>query len=273
MNRIFSKLFLAAAGVFFMSACDNISEADRYIEVDKVEAARVVLIEDFTGQNCVNCPDAHKVIELLQEQYPGSVVPVSIHAGGFGISKDKTDFEYDYIGLMTDDGNYYNDSWGISSWPAGVINRRGGATEYDKWASLVRDELARPTALTINLTAEVTDGKVKTEITLEPSENIAGALNVWVLESGIVARQKQSDGTTNRQYVHNHVYRASLTGLNGKTVDLRSGVHQTFDFETDVVYNEHERWNSDNLSIVAFVTDDSGVHQAAIVEVEAPAAE
>lgn len=263
MNRIFSRISLAAAGILLLSACDNISEDDRYIEVDKVEAARVVLIEDFTGQNCVNCPDAHEVIEQLQEQFPGTVVAVSIHAGGFGISTERTDFSVDYIGLMTDDGNYYNDSWGINSWPAGVINRRGGATEYDKWASLVRDELARPTDLAINVEAAVIGTKVMTDITLEPAGNITGKLYVWVLESGIVARQRNTQ-TTVRDYVHNNVYRATLTGRDGKDVDLRSGVHQTFSFDTEVVYNDHERWNPENLSIVAFVADDSGVQQAAI---------
>ena len=266
MNRIFSNISIAAAGVLMLTACDNINDDDRYIEVDKVEAARVVLIEDFTGQNCVNCPAAPEVLEQLQEQYPGEVIAVSIHAGGFGLSKDRTDFSMDYVGLMTEDGNYYNDQWGINSWPAGVINRRGGATEYDKWASLVREELARPTELNITMRSGETYGKISTEITLEPGENVTGKLFVWVIESGIVARQRNNEGLI-RDYVHNNVYRATLTGLDGQAVDLRAGGHQTFSFETDVVYNEHERWNPANLSIVAFVADENGVQQAAIAPV------
>ena len=266
MNRIFSNISIAAAGVLMLTACDNINDDDRYIEVDKVEAARVVLIEDFTGQDCKNCPNAHEVIEQLQAQYPKTVIAVSIHAGNTAISKESTNFDFDYIGLKTDDGDYYSKLWDIDSYPAGIINRRNGATEYDKWASLVREELARPTELNITMRSGETYGKISTEITLEPGENVTGKLFVWVIESGILAEQLSEQGSIS-DYIHKNVYRATLTGLNGKDVELLANIHQTFSFETDVVYNEHERWNPANLSIVAFVADENGVQQAAIVPV------
>ena len=47
---------LAAAA---LTSCDNVPEADRFIKLPPIEADRAVLIEDFTGQYCLNCPIAH----------------------------------------------------------------------------------------------------------------------------------------------------------------------------------------------------------------------
>lgn len=267
MNKIISHLAAPALALLAMTACDNISEDDRYIPVPPVEAARVVLIEDFTGQNCINCPDAHLVIEQLEEQYPGAIVAVSIHAGSFGIDKSLTDFDSNYIGLKTQEGQALNDSYGIDYWPAGVINRSGGAREYDKWATAVRDIVSTPADVALEILAVENNGEINIDLTLEPQADINGTLNVWVLESNIIARQRSTSGL-NREYVHNHVFRAPVTDLNGNTITLKNGIHQTASFSIPVRNNAQERWNVENLSIVAFVSDASGVHQTAIAPVQ-----
>ena len=58
-------------------ACDHIDENDRLIEVKASGAgddntntvARNVLLEDFTGQNCVFCPKANTTIEQLEKAF------------------------------------------------------------------------------------------------------------------------------------------------------------------------------------------------------------
>ena len=91
-------------------ACDDIADDDRCIERD----------------------------EPLLHQYGDAVIAVSIHAGSFGVPVEYTSFSDNYIGLMQPEGNEYNDRWNIDSWPAGVVNRAGGAKEHDKWAADVR---------------------------------------------------------------------------------------------------------------------------------------
>ena len=67
--KIKNFLLLSLAAVAF-AACDNISESERYGKdpVD-VQKAKNVLIEDFTGQKCINCPKATDVIHELQGLY------------------------------------------------------------------------------------------------------------------------------------------------------------------------------------------------------------
>ena len=53
-----------------MAACSHIAEDEQLIEVavDDMptnEIMRNVLLEDFTGQRCVNCPKAAEIIHQL----------------------------------------------------------------------------------------------------------------------------------------------------------------------------------------------------------------
>lgn len=271
MNRLLIRFAIPGA-LLALASCNDISEDERFIPVDPVQPARVVLIEDFTGQNCVNCPDAHAVIEKLEKQYPGAIVAVSIHAGDFGIGKELTSFDDNFIGLKTEEGQKYNDKWGIKAWPAGVVNRRGGAVEHDKWSTIVDEELKREADVAIDLAASLDNTDIKIDVTLKPQADIEGYLQVWIIESGIVARQRTSHGRDNN-YVHNNVFRAAVNGLDGVKVILTSGMHQSESYSIPLRYNEQERWVPENLSVVAFVADGNGVHQAAIAHLSDKPAE
>ena len=45
-----------AAMAMAAASCSNIDEGDRLIYVKPAEVGRAVLIEDLTGQRCINCP-------------------------------------------------------------------------------------------------------------------------------------------------------------------------------------------------------------------------
>ena len=98
MTHILKHIAPIVVAASMLAACNPVAQDDRYELIEPAQVNRVVLIEDFTGQNCINCPAAHEVIEPLQMQYPDNVVAVSIHAGAFGIPVDRTDFTTNYIG-------------------------------------------------------------------------------------------------------------------------------------------------------------------------------
>ena len=85
------------------TAVSHIDEADRLIYVKPAPAARCVLLEDFTGQRCLNCPTATNIVAQLQEAYGDSVfIAVAIHGGPLGFKgNDKL------VGLATDVGDEY----------------------------------------------------------------------------------------------------------------------------------------------------------------------
>lgn len=247
---------VVAAGTA-LSACDNIKEDDRFIELPAVEAKRVVLLEEFTGQKCVNCPDAHAVIEGLQEQYPDNLISVSIHGGSDmnAIGED----QMPGIGLRNADGAAYADGYKISAFPAGVVNRRSGVTTSDQWSTAIRNEIEKPSGLEMDMTATLSaDGsKVNIEVDLEPWENIDGRLQLWVVESGIVSLQLTKSGMK-RDYVHNHVFRGTVNGLDGEPVRLTTREPQHLSASMEV----RDIWKAENLSIVGFLYTTEGVVQA-----------
>ena len=116
MKKIYIILMLAA--LVLVSSCDEISTDERLTYVEPPQACRGVLIEDYTGQYCVNCPRATEEIERLVEQYGDtSVIAVAIHSGPF--SKNKGEL----TPLYTEVGDMYFNTWGLSAQPVGLVDR------------------------------------------------------------------------------------------------------------------------------------------------------
>lgn len=274
MKTIYKKLSLPgvlALASLTLTSCDEVSQNDRYILGEAVKVERAVLLEDFTGQNCINCPDAHKVIEQLEEQYGSDkLIAVSIHCGGFGISTSRTDFSSGRIGLMTEEGNAIMETYGIQSFPMGVINM-GSPMVYDMWPTAVRNGLQTETDVNIELDVTyVPDSKdgdngyfgtieAKAEV-MSGSDRIAN-IQFWILEDGITAIQRSTSGSM-PDYVHNNVFRAQVfNSMRGDQISLTNGIGTEVEGNIATRWTDKEHWQPENLSVVAFVSDNTGVLQ------------
>lgn len=248
------------------TSCDNISEDDRYIPVAEVTPQRAVLLEEFTGQYCQNCPTAHEVISQLKAQYGDAFIPVSIHAGSSDNAKLASDSDTKTNqGLKQEEGDYYANMWGISSFPRGVLNRTSDVLANEKWAAQIAIEVQKSASLDINLSAvynaETKTVEVSTQIL--PVKTLSGALQLWLVESNIVSMQRNGS-KTDRKYVHNHVFRSSINGSDGEPVMLVSNVYTE---QTNSIVIK-DLWEPENLSVVAFVYNGDGVLNAAEVAVQ-----
>lgn len=258
--RIKILIFNVVALAFCLQGCDYVGEDERFIDLPPVVADRAVLLEDFTGQNCVNCPDAHEVIEKLVAQYGNDkLVAVSIHAGDFAIGVERTSFERDYVGLMSAEGNAINSAYGIDQWPMGVVDM-GSPLTVDQWPGAVREALSIPTDVTISLIATLTpEETIEVEAIVKSSGTGAKSLQIWVVEDSIVARQRNTQ-TLIPDYVHNNVFRAMFFPIEGKAISP-TVVGEKVEARIAVRNNDHERWDPRHLRIVAFVFDKKGIKQ------------
>lgn len=266
------RKFLGLCGLlFFATACSDIADNERLIEIDTVEPVRSIVIEDFTGQRCVNCPDAHKVLEALVEQYGEEyVIPVSIHAGSFGMSTSLTNYNTGLICLMQPEGNQLQDVYGsVNSWPIGVVNGRGGFSNPDSWAQTARIELLREPEASVSVMPvyDASTNSINVETLIRPYTDIDVTLKIWVVESGITARQMNTAGWIT-DYKHDNVWRASVTQLEGEAVSLSNGHNVTLDHKIEVRASDKERWEVDNLSVVAILSTFSGYVNAARCKVK-----
>lgn len=265
------KMMLSFLGILFLlgivlTACSHIDEADRLIYVEpeytKPDAVpRVVLLEDFTGQRCTNCPKGTEVIEKLQEQYGDTAfIAVGIHSGPLGFKGNATT-----LGLATELGDEYYNHWGFEYQPVGLVNRQG-AVNYTDWTTAVIKELSKPTTLSLGVTAKLNNGKIDITVSAMGTDgSTQGKLQVWIIEDGITALQLMTDGSSNADYVHNHVLRAAVNGTWGEDISVSESVTTEKSYNGVAVADD---WNAQHLSIVAFVYNDQGVQQAARAVVE-----
>ncbi|MDE5807592.1 MAG: Omp28 family outer membrane lipoprotein [Muribaculaceae bacterium] len=273
-NTFFRNSILAAAAIILsagMVSCDDIASDDRYYEVADVTPVRNILIEDYTGQGCVNCPLGHEVMESLEEKYGDHIVGVSIHPSGQGsliLERRRTDFSAGRIGLATSEGAYYYEQSGGKSLPFGVVNGQT-AGGYENWTASAKIQLTLPSNLdiTINPIADTASNEVKVDVDLLPTADMEGQLMVWIVENGIVAQQKLPDNSTDKEYVHNNVFRASVNGQDGDSVSLTSGQNHHTSYTIEIRNNKEEKWNPENLAVVAFLKTANGIEQAKKVKV------
>lgn len=248
---------MATAATLLLAACDNIADDERLIYVKPAQVQRAVLIEDFTGQRCVNCPYATQAIELMVEQYgDSSVIAVGIHSGPFAKSPTGTPYAF-----YTAEGEEYFNHWDIREQPSGMVNRQAVST-YTSWAAQVYNEIQRTAPLSIDLACRLdTDSRALevTSLMMARDGAVDGKLQLWLIEDSITAFQYMPDGApVERNYVHNHVFRQALNGTWGEDISLPEG--ETATKQTALTLDAE--YNLGQLSVVAFVYDDTGVLQA-----------
>ena len=259
-NNIYNKFAICAAALSLM-ACSNIDEDDRFIEVEPVEVAKRVLIEDFTGQRCVNCPNASEMIESLQEQYGAeNIIAVGIHSGPFSKTASGRP-----LSLWTETGDYYFNSWNIDAQPTGVIDRKTVSSTYQSWGTIVRDALQASAPLTLGATTSYDEATrtVTINVNAKGVLDVTGKLQLWLIEDNITDMQAMPDGSINNNYVHNHVFRTAVNGQDGEDFSIAWDEEKT----VTSTYVLNENWKAENMSVVAFVYNNSGVQQVVKVPV------
>ncbi len=261
-NSIAGKLMLGmavlmTAGAF--SACSDIDEDNRLIYVKPSEVKKHVLIEDFTGQRCINCPKAADKIKELQEQYgEDNIIAVGIYGGDFGYNDLA---KKEPCSLTTVDGNSYYSTWNIKAQPSGMVDRYGGVlTNLAYWTAYVNGLInMEPTVMIVPTTKyDASTRELKVNVDVAGLKTLQGAkLQVWLIEDGIVDMQYMPNGSINNEYVHNHVFRATVSAVNGDPIDVvdKGDVRKSYSI------NIKNEWKAENMSVVAFVFTNAGVQQ------------
>ncbi len=278
MKKLF---YLLAASIITMQGCDKIEMPYRQVgaptggggsglacpdstvveETGVITKVRKVLLEDYTGHTCGNCPKAAVKLHEIQVANPEKVVGIAIHAGSFAqVSSPKytTDFQ-------STEGTAWDVFFGISNAgnPNGMINRidkpAGQHIKYhDTWAASVSAALAIAPDAHIHIrNTYFTDCRIlKTHISNEylTAQNGTYKLSVVIVENGIVDYQKDysvfPDAVPN--YVFDHVLRGSMNGTWGDEIAtgaIAVGATQTKDYELTLPTT----WNVANCKVVAFV--------------------
>ena len=239
--------------IIFLYSCSHISEDQRLIYVKPDAVNRSVLVEDFTGQLCLNCPRANDEISALQQEYgEDAVVAVAIHSGPLGFYSNAL-----FLGLATETGDLYYDHWEIEYQPIGMIDR-GECLNYTLWNARIREELQKVAPVGIKLDTNITDDSLAIVSDIWGVDgNFSGKYQLWIVEYSIIAFQKMPDGTRRDDYVHKHVFRTAVNGTWGEDINIKEGENIIIQHSIKL----SEDWQIENVSVIGFVYDSRGVHQ------------
>lgn len=270
-----------------MNSCDKVSAP--FVEsFDLCDGNKKVLVEDYTGHGCVNCPQAAVLLHDLNEELcetEEKLVIIGVHAGYFA----KPNFENNTIfsaDFTTEAGNTWDSYFGNSSAgnPNGLVDRVEGSNGYvffpDSWADIAAERLAEAAkAMVIINTDFDTDSKELTAlINTEFISSVTGnhKLIVCITQNNIIAPQKNLDeliGPTpiDSTYVHNHVLRGSLNGAWGENVSASGVIDVGVKYEKTYVHKFPADWIAKDCNVVAFVYNEESkevlqVEEAPVLE-------
>lgn len=220
---------------------------------------RVVLLEEFTGVRCVNCPRAHTTISALQSLYPGRVAAVGIHTGFYSVP---------YAGQAEDltlpEGNNIETLLGSAQgYPSGSVNRRqftgesGVIISDQKWSNYVNLEKEVLPSVNVGLSRSWLEGDssvvVDCRIRLNDSSSTPLYLTVYLVENNILGFQlNPSPVGLDSAYVHKHVARKLLTPYNGVALQATSFPVGRI-FERSFALNWLPKWRREQCEIIAAV--------------------
>ncbi|MAZ94341.1 MAG: Omp28 family outer membrane lipoprotein [Bacteroidales bacterium] len=252
------------------NSCDKVDAP--FIESrDYCSGNKKILIEDYTGHGCVNCPGAAVLAQELKEKFCDRAVIIAVHAGYFA----QPDFENNPVfaaNFTTEAGNEWDTYFGNSAKgnPNGLIDRAQINDSYvifpQSWAEVADPLLMEPAEalITINNDFSISNNTLTTNIKTEFQQDIEGSFKVIVCitQDNIIAPQKNNDpeiGPTpiDSTYVHNHVLRGTLNGSWGEYVSTTGTVAMNEVYEKTYYIEFPASWIPKDCHVVAFVYNES----------------
>ncbi len=250
----------------WLGSCDKLDPPYATIAGQDIDTTnrKTILLEDYTGIKCVNCPTAALTAHALENQYKHKVVVMAVHAGYYAQPDASGLYTADY---RTPEGTAWFNDFGLIATPMGMVNRvtvnASKAIICANWSSTVQNEFQKTKEAHISINAMPGDGPSAVEIriatTFLTAKTGAWAMNVCVTEDSIVSPQKNNDPNINNgkdidNYVHMGMLRKTLTGDKGIifTRNPAAGTYSCTYFLTP-----DPAWKQKNLSVVAFVSDSA----------------
>ncbi len=210
-----------------------------------------VLVEEFTSEECVNCPRAIMALEQCLNAGYGESMSIVAHHVGY-----KTDW------LTLEEDKTYSDFFDIHSAPSGMLDRRvmedtGNPVfaigNFSQFGPLVEAAMARPAFVSLNATPVLSDNELTVEVDIHrlpvfETTCSQPRLTVYVIESGILHRHQA--GIESDTFTHSHVMRKHLTDTWGDLIKW-NGDEATMTLSCTL----EGEWNTDNMEVVAFVNE------------------
>lgn len=228
-----------------------------------VAFTRNVLLEEFTTENCPNCPEGARMVHTVLESkppYTDHVVAVCHHAA-FGTDWMTRPCDTDLLFMFGPAGQVFAPSAMFNRLP---IFRQGLLQDKEEPIVALRSEevikqcidkaLEIPAHAMIGLkVGEIRETSAGTEVDVEVSVLTDSQFNLsspvivfYTLENDVMGDYQEGAG---KNYLHQHVIRTD-NGPLGQALELKDGAYRnTFTVNLDPA------WNRDNIYFASFVAN------------------
>lgn len=236
---------------------------------------RKVLIEDYTGHTCTNCPNAARKLNMIDTANQGKIIPLAVHVSNYAEPNAGTtggpvgSYTVDY---RTDVGNLYDAFFKIAAGglPKGMINRipYNSTTlthrkNWWEWEAAVASIINQPAKADIQIinNFDVATKKLCTHVKTQFLTADTGTFKLVVLLVQDSIIDWQYDGGVNKSnYVHRHVLRDAINSAWGNTI-ATGNIATGFSYTTKFAYKVPADFKgvptvANHMHIVAFVYDD-----------------
>ena len=209
-----------------------------------------VLVEEYSGTWCGNCPAILYGVDLLHQQTDKAIV-VGVHL--FGADP-----------FITAQGNSLAASLGIGGVPSGRINRTTtwNGLQYQNVNDVTSQIKLKETA-GLAISSTVAGGNLNATITISYGQPLSGnaKLTVYLVEDKLYYTQRNYSSTLYAgqpsipNFEYNGVLRAVVSNLSGDAV-ANSGIAVKQMYSVSLPSNIS---NINNVKLVAFITNDAGI--------------
>lgn len=294
-NYLFRYLLLiSGSSLLLCASCDenapfplnltpDTAQDTTYMGTVDVAQTQNVLVEDFTGVQCVNCPQGHETLKNLEEANPGRVIGISIHAGDLSDPLPNSDSSF----VLPQGLALYN-LLGVEGLPAASINRIHFPNQdfipvvgAGNWTAKVNEQLTQ-TQASVNMyldkqyDAATRQLSIITELRYPQTIDnaVEHRINVYIAESAIIDPQETTENGQTfviEDYEHNNVLRQMVTFVDGSTVntpDKQAGrvVVKTFNLTLP------PNFDANHCHIISFVQEKTGDSQKVLQVQQSPIA-
>jgi len=275
------RFILVCLSIGFISGaftqCDVIDQPfnGNTIDTTSTTQQRNVLIEDWTGHRCKNCPKASKVISGLVDAFgEDRIIGLAIHGRPSSFTGVTSEYPTDFT---TPEGKtiqnfFYGNSPPL---PIGMLNREnwsatgsGHLTGRDNWPTLSSEAMDSTLRIALTASASVSAGTLNITVEGYPQLSILHDLNIVALikESDIVSPQLMSDDTRDADYIHNNVLRDFITDPWGEGFGTSPMVSSdTLTSSFNMAWNN--TWIKENSAVVVYVCHPDNYRILQVIEV------
>lgn len=302
------SLFAATLAVVLFSSCDKVTnpypstggssgglnwglypngDSVHYVQNEwptftaNTNTLRNVLIEDYTGHRCNNCPNAGALLHSLINANPGRVFGAGTHTSALGMSDFQAiNTEYPeilYNDLAFEIGHFFGAIPGTTFQgnPHGAVNRIPNGTDNTlnpgSWTSATNTALA--STLRVNIQSATnyfpsTRGIfLHTEVDkIDNSLTNSLAQVVYLIEDSLVAPQLMPDLSRNATYVHRDIMRDCIDGQAfGRTLTA-ANLNINGKYYLNYSYALPAQYNVDNMHLIIYVYDKTTYEIYQVIE-------